>query len=260
MGDTVGAPRDLPVAKRSPLIRVLAQVRWPSLSGFDVKAVADALANQIGRDYPLRGLAQEFGLLVTPEGMTQQQPTGMLHRFSDGSGKWTITLAATFVSLETSAYTSHDEFIPRLVAVVREVKGHLPLQRWDRIGYRYTNRFSDEPDLASLRKLFSPAVLGTLALDPADSIVHTVADTLYGGAEASLLVRSAYLPPNASIDSGIPSVPGRAWLLDLDAFASGPSSDFDDSAISKQANLLARKAHDFFQKVTTDEYRARFAS
>jgi uncharacterized protein (TIGR04255 family) len=184
----------------------------------------------------------------------------MLHRFSDGDRKWTVTFAATFITLETTAYTSHDDFIPRLVAVIRELKGHLPLQRWDRFGYRYTNRFSDESEVASLQQLFDPAVLGTLGLDSDDKIVHSIAETVYEGQDASLLIKSAYLPPNASIDTTIPPVSVAAWLLDLDAFAVGPSSAFDDSEVAKQANVLAKKAHDFFEKVITDEYRARFAS
>jgi len=247
------------IVKPSPLIRVLAQVRWPVMSGFAVNDVADALAICLGKTYPLREKGQELGFLLTPEGVTQQSG-GMLHRFSDGDRKWTVTFATTFITLETTAYTSHNDFIPRLVAVIRELKGYLPLQRWDRFGYRYTNRFSNESDVASLRQLFDPAVLGTLALDSGDKIIHSVAETVYEGQDASLLVKSAYLPPNASIDTTIPSVPMPAWLLDLDAFATGPSSAFDDSAVTKQANVLAKKAHDFFEKVTTDEYRARFAS
>lgn len=229
------------------------------MSGFAVDTVADELALRIGKDYPLREKGQEVGFLLTPEGVTQQAGN-VLHRFLDGDRQWTVTFAATFVTLETTAYVSHDDFIPRLVAVVRDLKGYLPLPRWDRFGYRYTNRFSDESDLASLRQLFDPAVLGTLALEAEDSIVHSVAETVYEGDDASLLVKTAYLPPNASVEATIPPVPGRAWMLDLDAFANGPSAALDDAAIGEQANLLAKKAHDFFEKVTTDDYRSRFAS
>lgn len=241
------------------LIRVLAQVRWPVMSGFAVDEVADQLAIRIGRDYPLREKGREISLLLSPEGVAQQAG-GTLHRFFDGDRQWVVTFAATFITLETSAYTTHQDFIEKLVAVVREVKEYLPLQRWDRFGYRYTNRFAEEADVNALQKLFDPAVLGTLALDFGDRIVHNVVETVYEGKEASLLVKSAYLPPNESIDATLPPVPGLSWLLDLDAFSTGPSAAFDDAAINQQANVLAKKARDFFEKVTTDEYRARFAS
>lgn len=247
-------------AKPSPLIRVLAQLRWPAMAGFVPDEVARELAaGQVGRDYPLYEPGQELGFLLTPEGVTQQTG-GTLHRFIDGDRKWIVTFAATFITLETSSYESHVDFIPRLVTVVRELKDHLPLQRWERFGYRYTNRFSEESDIASLRQLFDPAVLGTYALDFGDTIAHSVSETVYEGDSVSLLVKAAYLPPGASIETTIPSVPGRAWLLDLDAFATGPSSAFDDVEIAQQATVLAKKAHDFFEGVTTDEYRARFAS
>lgn len=258
MTEVTAVEGDRSAGKPSHLIRVLSQVRWPVMSGFVLDDVADKLAVRIGRDYPLRETGQELGFLLTPERVTQQA-TGTLHRFADADEQWTVTFAATFITLETSAYTSHEDFIPRLVAIVREAKEYLPLQRWDRFGYRYTNRFSDESDVQSLRQLFDPAVLGTLALDFGDDIVHHVAETVYEGKEASLLVKSAYLPPNANIDATIPPVATWAWLLDLDAFADGPSTAFDDAAIEQQANVLAGKARDFFTKVTTDAYRARFA-
>jgi uncharacterized protein (TIGR04255 family) len=229
------------------------------MSGFAADDVADQLAVRIGKDYPLREKGQELGLLVTPESVTQQAG-GTLHRFTDGDQQWAVTFAATFVTLETSAYTSHEDFIQRFVAVVGEVKDYLPLQRWDRFGYRYTNRFTEESDIQSLQQLFNPAVLGTLALDFSDEIVHNVGETVYQGKEASLLVKSAYLPPNSSIDPTIPPVPGQTWLLDLDAFVNGPSTAFDAAAINRQARVLARKARDFFTKVTTNEYRARFGN
>lgn len=229
------------------------------MSGFAVDSVADELATRIGKDYPLREKGQEVGFVLTPEGVTQQAGN-VLHRFLDANKQWTVTLAATFVTLETTAYRSHEDFIPRLVAVVRELKDYLPLQRWDRFGYRYTNRFSDEPDLTALSELFDSAVLGTLALQSEDSILHSVAETVYKGSDASLLVKTAFLPPNASVEVTIPPVPTRAWMLDLDAFADGPSVAFDEVAIDEQANILAKKAHDFFEKVITDAYRSRFAS
>lgn len=260
MTEATGVEGRQSAGEPSHLIRVLAQVRWPVMSGFALDNVADQLADRIGKDYPLRERGQELGFLLTPEGATQQVG-GTLHRFLDGDRKWIVTFAATFITLETSAYTTHEDFIPRLVAVLREIKTHLPLQRWDRFGYRYTNRFIDsESEVQSLRELFDPAVLGTLALGFGDRIVHNVGETVYEGDEVSLLVKSAYLPPNASIDATIEPASGPSWILDLDAFATGPSAAFDDDAINRQASVLAKKARDFFEKVTTDEYRARFSS
>lgn len=244
--------------KASPLIRVLSQIRWPVLSGFAPDRVADALAGQeFGKTYPLRESAQEAQFLLTPEGVTQQAG-GTLHRFMSDDGAWVVTLAATFVTVETTSYKSHEDFIPRLASVVGQLKGHLPLQRWDRFGYRYTNRFADDDDLRDLTKLFVPAVVGAVGLDFPDDIVHTVGETVYEGEGASLLVKSALLPPNASIEPTIPPVPQKTWLLDLDAFATGPSSAFSENEVQQQATLLSGKAHSFFAKVTTDDFRARF--
>lgn len=244
--------------KPSPLIRVLSQIRWPVLTGFDADKVADALAEQIAKDYPLRERAQEAQFLLTPEGVTQQVGGAALHKFTSGDGAWVVTLASTFITLETSAYKSHEDFIPRLARVVGQLKEHLPLQRWDRFGYRYTNRITDEEDVRDLKKLFDPAVLGTVGLDFPDTIVHSVGETIYQAQGASLLVKAAFLPPNALLEPTIPPVQQRTWLLDLDAFVNGPSSAFDDTEIQRQATVLSEKAHGFFAKVTTNDFRSRF--
>lgn len=243
--------------KDSPLIRVLSQIRWPVLSGFDADKAADALAAQIGKEYPLRDRAQETQFLVGPEGVTPQAG-GALHRFSSADGHWVVTLASTFITLETSAYRSHDDFIQRLASVVGQLKTHLPLLRWDRFGYRYTNRLIDEEDIRDLKDLFVQAVLGTVGLEFPDVIVQSVGETVYQSEGSSLLVKSALLPPNAIIEPTIPPVSQRTWILDLDAFVLGPSMAFDDADIQRQATELSAKAHSFFEKVTTDDFRNRF--
>ena len=223
--------------KPSPLIRVLSQIRWPVLSGFDADKVADALAEQIGKDYPLRERAQEAQFLLTPEGVTQQVG-GALHKFTSGDGSWVVTLASTFITLETSAYESHEDFIPRLASVVGQLKDHLPLQRWDRFGYRYTNRISDQDDVRDLKELFDLAVLGTVGLDFPDTIVHSVGETVYQAPDASLLVKAALLPPNALLEPTIPPVPQRTWLLDLDAVRRRGDPTPGDSTLREGAWLL----------------------
>lgn len=247
-----GGPHDTPAL---PLIRVLAQVRWPVMTGFSVDSSADTLAERISSRFPLRESGNEVTLMITPEGVTQKTG-GQLHKFSDGEG-WDATFGSTFITLETSAYTGHDDFIERLVYVVREVKELLPLQRWDRIGYRYTNQLIGD-DVARLPEYFEPAILGTQTLGFADELVHCVSETIYSGQNASLLVKTALLQPNARLEPTIPATPNRSWILDLDAFIEGPSKDFSDENITAQAGRLSAKAHEFFEKVTRDGFRKRF--
>lgn len=247
-----GGPHETPAL---PLIRVLAQVRWPVMTGFSVDSSADTLAERISSQYPLRESGNEVTLTITPEGVTQTNGA-RLHKFSDGEG-WDATFGSTFITLETSAYAGHEDFIKRLVYVVREVKELLPLKRWDRIGYRYTNQLTGQ-DFDKRSECFDPAVLGTQALGSADEIVHCVSETIYRGSDASLLVKTALLPPNASLEPTIPSVPNKSWILDLDAFVEGPSKEFSDENIADRASVLSTKAREFFEKVTTDGYRKRF--
>lgn len=245
--------------KTSPLIRVLSQVRWPTLTGFEVDEVAAGLAKKIGRDYPRHDKVHGMQLVITPEGVTEQ-PGENLHRFQSVDESWIVTLSATFITLETTRYKSHEDFIPRFGRLIGELTSVYPIPLWERFGYRYTNRISDEHDIEDLAALFDRSVLGLYALaQPDDVLQHSVTEAVLEGSGASLLVRSAYLQAGASIDPTIPALQTRAWFLDLDAFSGAEAVALTKHLAEQHANMLSEKAHAFFEKVTTNEYRHRYA-
>lgn len=243
--------------KPSPLIRVLAQVRWPVLTGFDFDEVNRALAKAIRSTYPRYNEVKEAQLIITPEGVTQQQG-GSLHRFQSADASSTVTFAPTFITLETSAYTSHEVFVPRLGDLIDALTRVQPIPFWERFGYRYTNRIADERDLAELTQLFDPAVLGLVPLER-DVLRQSITEAILEDTDSSLLVRSLYVPEGTVIEPTIPPLPQRAWFLDLDAFSGASTVELTRERAEREANALSDRAHVFFKKVSTDEYRARYA-
>lgn len=255
-GASSGAPLRL---SQSPLVRVLTQVRWPELGGFNVDAVAQEVGRGLADEFPLIAKQNENQVILTPDGV-HQQTTGVIHRFTSIDDAWSVSLGKTFVALETTAYTDHTDFVNRLKRVLTVLSAVTSIPRWSRIGYRYTNRLVGVDDLAALQDYFLPSVLGGLpAASDNVELVHSISESVYRVGESMLLVRSARLGSGASIDPTLPPVDGDSWVLDLDAFDEATSVQmFSPEVVVKRADELSRIAYAHFLAVIQDRFIERF--
>lgn len=255
-GSEDGSPVRL---SQSPLVRVLTQVRWPELGGFNVDAVAAAVGVGLAEDYPLVAKENENQVILTPEGM-HQQVTGVIHRFTSIDEAWTVSLGKTFLGLDSTAYTDHADFVARLEKVLVVLASASSIPKWSRIGYRYTNRLIGDNDLNSLEDYFEPSVLGGLPSASDDiALVHSISESLYRVDGAMLLARSARLGPGASIDPTLPPVEGDSWVLDLDAFEEASSvQPFTPESVAARAGELSRVAYKHFNSVIKNGFIERF--
>ncbi|MBF4623087.1 TIGR04255 family protein [Clavibacter sp. VKM Ac-2872] len=242
---------------KAPLVRVLAQIRWHQLAGYDVDTVAKALSARLAKEYPLVTRNHEAELTITPEGIQQQAGTPV-HRLSSLNEEWIVNLGETFLSLETTAYKSHEDFVARLSVITTALNEVYYIPFWTRFGYRYTNRIDQEFDLDRINEYFNASVLGGLALDQGGELVHSISESVYKQGDVFLLVRSARLPKNASIDPSLPAVNTPSWSLDLDAYEENKSPEFTTESIAAKATELARVGYYHFRAVITDEFVARF--
>lgn len=243
---------------QAPLARVLVQVRWPELSNFDLENVAATMARQLSDTFPLKRRDSEVQLVFTPAG-PQQQANGFVHRLTSAADDWTISVGGSFIALETSAYKGHEDFIARLRDALAALDESAKIPVVTRIGYRYTNRIVGAEDLARLSQRFAPSVLGGLGDAPAGSIlVHSITESVYRFDPATLLVRSAQVGANESIDPTLAPVPENSWILDLDAYDESRIV-FTVDSICERARDLSAIASAQFHALTTEEFTKRYA-
>lgn len=244
---------------KSPLVRVLCQIRWPELAAFDAAAVSSDLGKLISSSYPLLSKDQEQGITVSPNGAVQTM-SGQTFRYSSVDGSWRVGLGATFLAIETSKYSNHGEFLARLVDLVGSLLTVSSIPVYDRIGYRYTNRLSDVADLESLTDYFDPSVLGGLVLqNQTFSLMHSISESLFRVDDgAMLLVRSAWLKNGGTVDPTLPHVEGDSWVLDLDAFDETAYVSFSPESVSTRASQLAKVAYTHFAAAIKDPFIERF--
>lgn len=253
---TPGSGDDL--LEHAPLARVLIQVRWPDLANFNLDEVSAGIGRRLGDDYPLVSRQAEMQVTFSPAG-PQQQESGYNFRFSTPGEDWTISVGRNFLALETTAYAGHKDFFTHLRPVLQALHESASIPFTSRIGYRYTNRVVGSADLKSLDQHFVPAVLGGLGAAPqGGSLVHSITESVYRLDETFLLVRSAQVGPNESIDPTLPPVGEKSWILDLDAYVESKSGA-DPESIIKRCQNLSSIASSQFHSVVTKEFYERYA-
>ncbi len=253
---------------RPPLVRVLAQVRFPPLSVLSIgDDAAHRIAMELSQDYPVFNEGREMVVTITPQGVQQQPGGGRTWQVQDAAGKWQVTFAPNFVTVHTSAYVSRNDFVARLNQVVHTFASATGPPRTERIGIRYINRLEEE-DITDLATLVRPEMLGGLAAPHADysvKVERALNEVLYNLAPKqvdvtdSLQARWGVLPSGAMIDPTLPGLSTSSWILDMDSFRTG-SGAFTAAAVSSAALELADRAYRFFRWVVNDDFLMRFGA
>lgn len=261
MDDTTRNPFEGEVAEVSlpdaPLAKVLAQLRYPRPLDFE-EASVELVRKALGSRYPVNREAKAMAILLTPDGVSQQQSPDTNWVFEDVRGNWKITLADKAIALETTAYTSRTDFCERLSEIIHVVGETLRPPVFDRLGIRYINRLEGAEIVDDLESLVQPVALAGLIV-PHDGVqlVHSLCDSLFIDGTTHLQVRWGWLPAGTGIDQTVPAPSVPYWLLDIDSFT-GNGGPFEAGVLDGYARNLAERAHRFFRWAVTDKFLKRF--
>ena len=248
-------PQEVPLT-RAPLVRVLAQVRFPPIPGIGNRDSIGSFQKQIRDTFPVVRPGKTLAFVVSPFGMMQDS-TEPVWRFLDLSGDWRVSLAPDFLALETTKYTSRSDFFEKF-RIVLGALAHLDPQVIDRIGIRYIDRVVGL-ELSDIAKLVKPEVLGVGGLPFASASLQSLSETLFAIQDAQLLARWGKLPANATVDpNALEPIGEPSWILDLDMFSSFPPRPFKMEEILSEARSYSEKLYGMFRWVVTDEFLKRY--
>ena len=245
---------------RSPLVRVVAQVRFPQLVAMVEPDISEAML-RIGRalaaEYPIYSQQHETILSLGPDGVTQTQGASV-SQYRSGDDRWRVTVGQAFISLEDWSYTTRGEFVERLGAALAAFSGEIAPPYAERVGVRYINRIDDQPALDRIVELVRPEVLGGLAVPLTDGVAlaQMLSESLYSAGDRWLLARWGLLPAGATVDPTLRASASASWLLDLDSFVQG-RLPFDDT-LGAVASGLAEAAYRYFRWVVSPEFLRMF--
>jgi uncharacterized protein (TIGR04255 family) len=241
---------------RAPLAMALAQVRFPLSPELIDEDHLGKMRDRLKADYPILREDKTVGFLVSAGGLAEGPPAERIVRFNDKAETWQLSVGQNFIALNTSTYTTRDDFCRRFeegVAVAADVASPLV---FDRIGIRYINRFTGE-DLAELGSLIAEPFLGltSLAVAPAQ-LVQSFTQTILRLEGGTIGARWGLLPAGAVIDPALAPVDAPSWILDVDVYQE-QKGDFVAAEIGRRVRQYADIAYRFFRMATTDNLLRR---
>jgi uncharacterized protein (TIGR04255 family) len=238
-----------------PLVRVLAQVRFPRLGVLARGGVPDEFVRHVQDEYPIFLEGQEVQVTITPDGVSQEPHGGTRWQFRSGDESSQITLSDTFVSLDTARYHGRDDFCRRLEEVLQALRRAVMPPFVERLGIRYINQVTDPGQIMDLAAYVRPEVLGGLAVPLPDDVAlqHSVCESLYAVDTHGLHVRWGLMPAQVLLDPTVSPVSTPSWILDLDSFASARAV-YEPASLTKETRRLAERAYRYFRWVVTPRY------
>lgn len=252
----VGPPPDEIPLKNAPLVRVIAQLRFPEILSVEQREFVAPFQEAIRSKYPVLRQEQTQGIVIGPGGVGAAKPH-VAWRFSDTHGQWRVSLAPDFLALETTKYTSRSDFLDRLRVVTQALNDHVEPALVDRLGLRYIDRITGEA-VGDIAKLVRAEVRGIMGTPPASHALHAVSESAFAIEDDRVVARWGWLPPGADVDpAAIEPAKERSWVLDLDMYSTAPEP-FDVQRVVEQTGRYAERLYAVFRWAVTDEFLVRF--
>ncbi len=252
-------PEEIPL-ENAPLVRVIAQVRFPRILSISQQNFVAPLQEEIREQYPILHQENIRELIVGPQGVEAVEPA-VVWRFIDRDEHWRVSLTSEFAALETAHYSSRQDFLDRLRYLLFAVEKHIKPQVTERLGIRYITRLTGEEYIADLNQLVRSEVSGLFSTELSEFTPQSITDSLFQLPEegGTIHCRWGCLPGNTAIDAGLEPVPELSWILDLDMFMPFKgSTDFNVDAIMDESSRFAKRLYTLFRWAVTDEFLRRF--
>lgn len=247
----------------APLVRVLAQVRFPKIIKIASEQHIGDFQEAVRGSYPFieRNAAQSLQVNFESGGVQSSTTEEVIWRLFDKSKQWRASLHSSALTLETSRYSSRTEFLDRFRFLLEAVSATIHPSIASRVGFRYVNRIARPQDLLDLERLVQSDLIGLLSAPLKNNIELSVSQAQCATEEGRLLVRWGLLPAGATHDPDMaPPVNDRSWILDIDSFTTGDvlSDNFQPDVIVEKTNLMADRAYAFFRWSVTPDFIERF--
>lgn len=246
---------------RAPLVRVLAQVRFPMIASV---ASADFIApfqESIRKIFPVLKKDQTHEVVFGPKG-AQHGSVKTAWRFHDLKNQWRVTLSSDFLAIETREYTRREDFLEHFERVLVALSQHFEPSVVNRLGIRYVDKFEADAT-ESLREilpeLVSHPIAGPFGTGVGGRVTRSMQEVLIDLPDgAKLFSRWGLMPAGATYDPGVvPASAGESWVIDLDAFRSEQRA-FSPSDELESARVLSDHVYTMFRWCVTDKFIQRF--
>lgn len=250
--------------KRSPLVLVVAQVRFPTVLRVSDRDFVAPFQEAIRASYPVASEEQEIQMVIGPHG-AQQLPGQKQWRFHSRDSQCSLVLSDTAFTLETRNYKDADDFLGRFSEALAALELHVKPALCDRIGLRYVNeiRQPQATNATSWHGLIDPAFLGPIdgELGRRYQVARTIEDiSIARGPDEFISLKHGFLPEGTTIVPTAPNsaapVVGPFYLLDIDHFLVR-RGDFDVAFARETLEKFHSVIYDLFRIALTEQLYRR---
>lgn len=251
-------PEEVPLSD-APLVRVIAQIRFPLITSIEKRDFIGPFQEAIRNEYPILRPEQTKGVVLGPKGVVEAR-SNTIWRFYDTTKDWRVSLAPDFLALETSTYSSRDDFLGRFERVLGSLAEHVNPQVVDRIGVRYIDRVTGD-NLGDLSTLVRDEVAGVLGTALSEHAAHSISENIFEFPDGAgrLMARWGLIPAGGTVDpAAVEPLDEPSWLLDVDAFLDTDSRELDVDEVVAVARGFAERIYAFFRWVVKPEFLERY--
>jgi uncharacterized protein (TIGR04255 family) len=258
----VEQPGNIPLPS-APLVRTIAQVKFPHLTQFSINedAVASGVAAVLAEDYPLMEVGHEVSVTITAEGVSENRSATRIWRLASGDRAWQVSFSGTFLSIDTTNYVRRRDFAQRLADAWAALNRQVPVPYIERLGVRYINQLTAPEHLNRLPEFLRPEVLGiSMAQEPNDAVLASALnEARYRFPDdGSFQARWGLLPAGTNIDSACPPYEYPTWVLDMDSFREFAPGSQKGGNLFEDVRALALRGYQFFRWAVTDDFLTAF--
>lgn len=250
-------PAEVPLTD-APLVRVIAQVRFPLVASVEKHDFIAPFQEAIRAEYPVLRPEQSRSAVLGQQGVMEAR-SNTVWRFHDASDAWRVTVAPDFLALETSRYTSRKDFLDQLERVLEALVAHVNPKVTDRLGVRYIDRVTGD-NLRDLPHLVRPEVCGILSTPLASHALHSISEAVFVLPENAGQVKTRWglVPARGTVDpAAVDAIDEPSWLLDVDAFQA-ETQELDVEVALQQARGFSERIYSVFRWAVTDEFLQRY--
>lgn len=250
----VGPPPENVHLPRAPLVRVIAQIRFPTILKLKTElSLLAEIQEQLREDYPLFAEETIQTITVQPTGQPASQ-VQRVWRLSSGANDWRMSLSESFFSLEASKYSSRGDFVARLDKIIKCLETVVRPRVVLRTGVRFVSRMV-EPELSSIEKLVKQRVIGISREDAFhEHADHVLTEATATVPEGKLLARWGHLPEGATFDPAVLEPHASpSWIFDIDV-QSTEQGEFASNDLPKRLEKAAERCYSMFRWLIEDEF------
>ena len=219
-----GPPPEEVALDPNPLVRVLAQVRFPPILMLEREETVAPIQDVLRRRFPMMERLSGSNVEVSLDNgvpSVRQKDQRTLWQFATSDRLSSVTISQDTVTLDTQTYQSRSEFLDLMVEVLEIVGDKVQPAFAASVSMRYVNRL-DAAFVEDHVDRMPEYARGFMRKEWSEMIDHSITETHLRVAEGAMIIRAGVLPPHTTFDVNIVQpTDRRSWILDLDLGAAG---------------------------------------